>query len=341
MITYRINGTFHLELGGVLPDLTIGYHTYGTLNESKDNVIWICHALTANSDPVEWWPGVVGSGKLYDPAIHYIVCANILGSCYGTTGPLSINPSTGTSWYLSFPEITIRDMVFAHELLRIHLDIPLINTVIGGSMGGHQAMEWAISRPDMFENLVLLATNAAMSPWAIAFNESQRMAIESDQTYYEERPAGGLNGLKAARSIALLSYRNGLNYNSSQAETDMSKTGRFKAASYQEYQGEKLVKRFNAYSYHLITRAMDSHNVVRGRESLYKALGSIKAKTMVVAISTDILFPPDDLKKIVQCIPGSFYFEINSGYGHDGFLIEHVQLTNIIYKFYKTNKYKS
>jgi homoserine O-acetyltransferase len=214
---------FPLDLGGVLPELTIGYHTHGQLNESKNNVIWICHALTANSDPMEWWPGLVGPGKLFDPEKHFIVCANMLGSCYGTTGPLSINPATGSPWYLDFPKITIRDMVAAHEILRQHLGIDKIHTAIGGSIGGHQAMEWAISRPALFENLVLLATNAVITPWAIAFNHSQRLAIEADPTFHQGIPDGGSSGLRAARSIALLSYRNRQTYNRTQQETDLIK----------------------------------------------------------------------------------------------------------------------
>ena len=329
---------FPLELGSVLPDITIGYHTYGRLNEAKDNVIWICHALTANSDPVEWWPGLVGTGKLFDPDFHFIVCANFLGSCYGTSGPMSVNPSTGKPWYREFPNITIRDMVSAHELLRQHLDLPAINTLIGGSIGAHQAMEWAIGKPDLVKHLILLATGAVISPWAIAFNQSQRMAIEADPTFSTEDPRGGLSGLKAARSIALLSYRNLQTYNRTQQETDLNKTEDFKAASYQKYQGEKLIKRFNAWSYHLISRAMDTHNVARGRESLAIALGHIKAKTLAVGISSDILFPPEDLKIITSHIPGSRYSEISSDYGHDGFLIENEQLTRIILQFYQIAK---
>ncbi len=339
--TYTSPVPFLLELGGILPEITIGYHTYGRLNEQKDNVVWICHALTANSDPIEWWPGLVGQGKVYDPGIHFIVCANILGSCYGTTGPLSPNPATGRPWYREFPKITIRDMVSAHELLRKHLGIQAIDTLIGGSLGGHQAMEWAIRRPDLFKNLILLATCAVLSPWAIALNQSQRMSIEADCTYYEGWTGAGISGLKAARAIALLSYRNGQTYNESQQESDVNKTGRFKASSYQDYQGDKLVKRFNAWSYHLLTRAMDTHNVARERESVQLALGRIRAKTLAVGISSDILFPPAEMQAIARHIPCSLYHEIHSAYGHDGFLIEHKQLTTKIHQFNKTNKHES
>ena len=337
----KYENPFHLELGGYLSGIEIAYRVLGNLNQQKDNVIWICHALTANADPAEWWSGVVGEGKLFDPEKHFIVCANILGSCYGTTGPASINPETGRTWYRQFPKITIRDMVSAHEILRKHLNISKIHTVIGGSMGGHQALEWAIRKPDLFENLILLATSARLSPWTIAFNQSQRLAIEADSTFNEGWKGGGLAGLKAARTIALLSYRNGAAYTQTQADVDNEKTGNFKAISYQNYQGDKLVKRFDAYSYHLLTRTMDTHNVGRGRGSAQKALGWVRAKTLAVGISSDILFTPEEVKFIHHHIKNSVYQEVDSPYGHDGFLVEHEQLTQIIHQFYQSKKYET
>ncbi|MFP4622088.1 MAG: alpha/beta fold hydrolase, partial [Bacteroidales bacterium] len=167
---YHYDKPFSLEKGGELSSLTITYHTMGTLNTEKDNVVWICHAFTANSDVSDWWGGMVGEGKIFDPRHHFIICANILGSCYGTTGPLSINPETNAPWYHDFPEVTVRDMVKAHELLREHLQINRIFVVTGGSIGGFQALEWSIMNPDLFINLVLIASSAKASPWAIAFN---------------------------------------------------------------------------------------------------------------------------------------------------------------------------
>jgi homoserine O-acetyltransferase len=329
---------FQLELGGSLPGIEIGYHTYGRKNAAEDNVIWICHALTANSDPPEWWPGLVGEGKLWDPNKHFIVCANMLGSCYGSTGPLSENPLTGRPWYREFPDVTIRDQVAMLEILRQHLGINKIHTVTGGSMGGHQSLEWAVHRPDLFDQVVLLATNAVISPWAIALNQSQRLAIEADASYFDDRPDGGLAGMKAARSVALLSYRNGHAYNIRQFETDLEKTSDFKASSYQNYQGDKLVKRFNAYSYHLITRMMDTHNLGRGRGSIENALSKIKAKTLSIGVSSDILFPPDELKFITNHVRAGEYVEIDSPFGHDGFLVESAQIADIVEKFYQKQK---
>lgn len=329
---------FALELGGKLQDIEIAYHSYGKINAAKDNVIWICHALTANADPMEWWPELVGAGKLYDPQKHFIVCANMLGSCYGSTGPLSQNPHTQKPWYRSFPDLTNRDQVRMFEILRKHLEIEKIHTVIGGSMGGQQAMEWTIVKPGIFEHLVLLASNAVLSPWAIAFNQSQRLAIEADTTYFDENNEGGLNGMKAARSIALLSYRNGKAYNIRQFETDVNKTSGFKASSYQNYQGQKLALRFNAFSYHLITRMMDTHNVGRNRGSIENALRQIKAKTLAIGVSSDILFPPEELKYIADRVSMGTYVEIDSPFGHDGFLVESEQIAEVVFNFYKNIK---
>jgi homoserine O-acetyltransferase len=330
--------SFPLELGGELPGIEIAYHTYGKLNTAGNNVIWICHALTANSDPPEWWPGLVGEGLLYDPKEHFIVCANMLGSCYGSTGPLSVNMETGKPWFRDFPFVTIRDQVAMLEILRKHLGVKKIHTVTGGSMGGHQALEWAIYKPELFDHVVLLASNALLSPWAIAFNQSQRLAIEADASYFADREDGGLAGMRAARSIALLSYRNGHAYNLRQSETDVNKTSDFKASSYQNYQGDKLVKRFNAYSYHLITRMMDTHNLGRGRGSAEEALARIRARTLAVGVSSDILFPPEELRFIAEHVPGGEYMEIDSPFGHDGFLVESKQITEIVENFYQSQK---
>jgi len=338
--TYKHQQPFQLELGGFLPGIEIKYHTYGSLNPDKSNVVWICHALTANSDPAEWWPGLVGKGRLFDPHKHFIVCANMLGSCYGTTGPNSINPENSKPWFTHFPQITIRDMVAAHEILKDQLGISSIQTLIGGSMGGQQALEWAIINPGLIQNLIVLATNAKISPWAVAFNHSQRLAIEADPTFFENRPDGGAVGLKAARSIALLSYRNGQTYNSTQTEPDDHKTKGHRAASYQEYQGEKLVKRFSAFAYYLITEAMDTHNLGRNRKGVEDSLQQISAKTLSIGITSDILFPPEDLKFIHQHVKNSHYVEIDSPYGHDGFLIESEQIANVIQQFYESSKYE-
>ncbi|WP_026463067.1 homoserine O-acetyltransferase MetX [Adhaeribacter aquaticus] len=326
---------FNLECGQSLPELQITYHTYGKLNPEKNNVVWVCHALTANSDVLDWWKGLFGDNSLYNAEEYFIVCANILGSCYGTTGPLSMNPETGQPYYQNFPAITIRDMVQAHELLRQHLEINQIHTVIGGSLGGQQAMEWAIQKPTIIQNLIIVATNAYHSPWGIGFNEAQRMAIQADPTFYQNTPDGGRNGLKAARAMALLSYRNYDTYTKTQREEDLNKTDNYKASSYQKYQGEKLVNRFDAYAYFSLSKTMDSHNVGRNRGSVEAALAQIKAKTLVIGINSDVLFPVSEQKFLAANIKNAVYVEIDSFYGHDGFLIETPKLTQLIESFYE------
>ncbi|UKJ08698.1 homoserine O-acetyltransferase family protein [Solitalea lacus] len=333
---FTYNNPFELESGAVLSQIDITYFSTGKLNREKDNVIWICHALTANADVSDWWSGVVGPGKVFDPEQHYIICANILGSCYGTTGPLSINPETGTAYYHTFPQVTTRDMARAHDILRKHLEIDQIHTVIGGSVGGQQAMEWAIEQPDLIKNLFLIATNAFHSPWGIAFNESQRLAITADSTWKNNSPDAGLAGMKAARSMALLSYRHYDAYKITQKEADINKIDDYKASSYQAYQGDKLVKRFNAFSYWHLSKAMDSHNVGRCRGGVELALSKIKAKTLSVGISSDLLFPPGEQKFLAQHINNAKYVEIDSFFGHDGFLIEWEQLDKIISNFYSS-----
>ena len=334
---FKYSQPFELESGKKLHELEIGFHTYGKLNKNHDNVVWVCHALTANSDVLDWWKGLFGENDYFNPNDHFIVCANIIGSPYGTTGPLSINPATGQPYLLAFPQISVRDMIKAHQLLAKHLEINSVEILIGGSLGGQQAMEWAIIEPDFIKNLIIIATNARHSPWGIAFNESQRLAITADRTFYAGTPDGGKKGLKAARSIALLSYRSYKTYTVSQQEEKDSVNDNFKASSYQNYQGEKLVNRFNAFSYWYLTKTMDSHNVGRGRHGIEKALSLIKARTLVIGIKSDVLFPIEEQQYLFRHIPQSAFAEFESFYGHDGFLIETEALTKIITSFFKTD----
>src|ERR1700744_1684257 len=328
---------FELESGQEIQSLEIGYHTYGRLNSNKDNLVWVCHALTANSDVFDWWKGLFGDNDFFNPDDHFIVCANILGSPYGTSNPLSINPVNGQPYYLAFPQYNVRDIVNAHQLLAAHLKIDKIEILLGGSLGGQQAMEWAIIEPERIKNLILIATNARHSPWGIAFNESQRLALTSDRTFYANSIDGGQKGLKAARSIALLSYRGYKTYTVSQQDEDDNISNDHRATSYQNYQGQKLVNRFNAHSYWYLSKAMDSHNVGRDRKGVEKALSLIKAKTLVIGIKSDLLFPVEEQQYLFRHIPKAAFAEFDSFYGHDGFLIETEILTNIIISFFKTD----
>ncbi len=319
---YLHQAPFLLESGDCLPAFQLAYTTLGRLNAQRNNVVWICHALTANSHPEEWWPGLVGEGKLFDPMQHFIVCANMLGSCYGSTYALSVDPETGQPWYHRFPMISNRDIARAFDLLRKHLGLDRIQLLIGGSLGGQQLLEWAVMQPGVFDRIVPLATNARHSPWGIAFNESQRMAIAADATWSQDHPEAGKAGLRAARSMALISYRSYDAYRLSQTDLRSDALEGFRATTYQQYQGDKLVKRFDAFAYWTLSKAMDSHHLARGRGSLEEVLSQISAKTLVIAVDSDGLFPPVEQRFLAENIPDAQYLEVTSAYGHDGFLIE-------------------
>jgi homoserine O-acetyltransferase len=332
-LTYR---DFKLSSGIKLPEVKIAYRTYGKLNSDKSNVIWICHALTADPNVDEWWPDMFGSGKVFDPEKYFIVCPNFLGSCYGSTGasspevPIELRRK-------NFPLINIQDMVNAHVEIAKQLNIDRISLLIGSSLGGQQALHWAVHFPKQIEKLCLIATNAFHSPWGIAFNESQRMAIEADKTFSQNKENGGKLGLKAARSIALLSYRTSEIYNQSQNDSS-DKQSDFAAASYQKYQGEKLVKRFCPFAYYAITRSMDSHNIGRSFDSVEQALNQVVARTLCIGITSDILFTPNEQKFMAKNIKTAEYIEIDSIYGHDGFLVEGDTLNNVILEWATPNR---
>ena len=331
---YKYDKPFSLESGEVLPSLEIAYDTFGERNADSSNVIWVCHALTANSDVADWWPHTVESGCFLDPEKYFTVCANFLGSHYGTTGPLSINPATGEKWYGDFPKVTVRDMAECHRRLTEHLGIKRVKLLIGSSIGGFQCMEWAIAEPQFMESVALIATTTCTEPWAAAFNESQRMAIRTDRTWGERRDDAGIDGMAVARSIALISYRGGAAYNATQQDENPAEASFTRRAhSYQQYQGEKLRRRFNAMSYYRLSEAVDSHNIARGRGSIAEALEKIEARALVVAISSDILFPPEAHTPMREHIRDVEYHLIESEFGHDGFLVEHEKLNTIIQNF--------
>lgn len=331
---YTFPEPFELELGGKIENLTIAYDTYGTLAEGGGNAVWVCHALTANSDVADWWPHTVEKGAFLDPEKCFTVCANIIGSCYGTTGPLSVNPVTGKPYYGDFPRLTIRDMARAHSLLADHLGLRRIHALVGSSVGGFQAVEWIAAEPRRFGRLVLIATDVKASPWSIAIDETQRMAIRADATWGEPRADAGAAGLAAARAIGLLSYRGGEGYNLTQQDPESDTLpDDHRACTYQRHQGDKLVKRFNAYSYMTILDAFDTHDVGRGRGGVDAALRRICCPTMVVGLTTDIIFTPAEQREIARRIPGAVYREISSPLGHDGFLVEHGQLNAILNDF--------
>lgn len=330
---YRHSQPFVLDSGDTLSQLDIAYHTYGSLNAKADNVVWVCHALTANSDVADWWPHTVETGAFLDPEKWFVVCANIIGSCYGTSGPMSINPGTGEPYYSSFPAVTISDIARAHSLLATALGIDRIHALVGSSVGGFQAIEWAVQQPKRFDRLILIATDAKASPWTIAIDETQRMAIMADSSYGERRPDAARAGLAAARAIGLLTYRGGEGYNWTQKNHDDTPAGTHRACSYQQYQGEKLCRRFNAYSYVTILNAFDTHDVGRNRGGLEAALSTLTMPAIIVGITTDMIFTPGEMASLSRMLPNAIYREIESPFGHDGFLVEHKQLNEILNDF--------
>ena len=346
-----------MECGGSLSSVTVAYETYGSLNARRDNAILVCHALTGSAhaagyssdDPksVGWWDNFIGEGKPLDTSKYFVVCSNFLGSCYGTTGPGSENPSTGKPYGLLFPQMTVKDMVEVQKALIVYLGINKIKTVIGGSLGGMQVLEWALMYPDLLDSIIPIATSAQHSPWSIALNDLARQAIMNDPDwrngdYYEHGQPG--NGLSLARQIAMVSYRSGKEFNQ-RFKRDRQKTNgkvstyrfdfsnHFQVESYLRYQGQKLVKRFDANTYIYISRAMDLHDITADRGDLHSVLGSIMLPSLSIGIDSDVLYPALEQKTIAASMPNARYKELSSIYGHDAFLIEFEQMGAIVREF--------
>lgn len=330
---YKHDGILELESGENLNGFEISYTTRGHLTTNKDNVIWVIHALTGDAKVEEWWSGLVGEDKFYDPTKHFIVCANLLGSCYGSTNPLSENPKSGKPYFYDFPNLTTRDLAKSLEHLRQHLGISSIHTIIGGSLGGQVALEWAYLLQEQVRHTIILASNAKTSPWTIGFNETQRMAIEADSSWGENRPDAGKKGLEAARAIAMLSYRHPEDFENKQSDKE-SKLDGFRISSYLRYQGQKLASRFNAFSYWVLSKAMDSHDLGRGRGNVKNALSAIPSKILAIGVDKDMLFLKEESQFIAKHVPRGSYKEIESSTGHDAFLIEYEQLQYILRSFY-------
>ena len=327
---------FSFEAGGTLDQLEIIYHTSERPYQQGDRVVWLCHALTANSDPLDWWPEMVGDGCCVNPNKDFVVCVNIFGSAYGTTGPRDFCTPEAESQKpqspLSFPLFTVRDTARLFTLVREHLGIEYVDLLIGSSIGGFHALEWAIMEGERIRKAAFIATAPRVSPWLSAWMEVQRMALEADPTFRAcESLDGGRKGLEAARAISLISYRSFDGYNLTQYETDDDCLFASRAASYERYQGEKLVKRgFDAYSYYYLLHCVDSQNVGRHRGGVTAALAQIQAKSIVISITSDGLFPPCESSEWAKYIPNAKYYEIESRFGHDGFLLETEQITQII-----------
>ena len=354
-----------LDCGKTLESVTVAFQSFGTLNCNKDNVVLVSHALTGNShitgkiekneltnsksvkhlyqynkmfnEKEGWWAPLIGPDKAIDTNKYFIICPNVLGSCYGTTGPASVNPSTNKLYRMNFPKISVRDMIKVQKELFDLLGIKKIKFAIGGSLGGMQVLEWALMFPDMIERIMPIATSAGHSPWAIGLNEASRNAIVNDPEwkngYYEKQPK---KGISLARKIAMISYRSYNSFNKKFSRNMKGMEGKeniFEIESYLNYQGTKLTERFDANTYLYLSKAMDMHDVGKDRGGISKALSKIKAKTKLVGIDSDVLYPVEEQKEIMRQIPNAEYVEINSIHGHDAFLIEFEQLDKIITQF--------
>lgn len=321
------------------PRLDLAYKTWGTLNESRDNVIVICHALTGHADAQEWFAGLFAEGGLLQGDEHFVICINVPGSCYGSTGPQSENPETGTNYGPDFPKLSIRDMVRAQQLVLDSLGIRGIELVIGGSMGGMQTLEFTLMDKRV-KAAAVIAAGAQHEAWAVGISEAQRQAIYADANWKgghylpDNRP---VNGLSAARMMAMITYRAHAQYNQRFGrERREDDTDQFQVESYLRYQGEKMAARFDPLSYVRLTQAMDTHDVGRARGGLTKALGKIRIPVLVVSIDSDNLYPPEEQKQISKLLPEGVHRSLHSDYGHDAFLIEFRQLNDILGEFTRT-----
>lgn len=346
-----------LESGRMLGPVTLAYETYGNLSDSKDNAILILHALSGdahaagyNSPDEEkpgWWDIMIGPGKAFDTNKYFIICSNAIGGCKGSTGPASINPQTDRPYSLSFPVITIKDMVNAQKILIDHLGIGSLLCVVGGSMGGMQVLQWIASYPEMIRLAIPIATTSRLSAQAIAFDEVGRQAIMSDPDWMEGDYYGKSmpqRGLSIARMIGHITYLSDKSMHQKfgrklqdKAEYGYDFMTDFQVESYLRYKGDAFVKRFDANSYLYITKAMDYFDLTQPYGSLRKALAGTRAKFLVISFSSDWLFPSYQSKEIVRALRQNntdvIYTEIETDYGHDAFLLEYKQLTSLITNF--------
>jgi len=345
-----------LSCGEELSPVDVTFETYGALSPQRDNAVLAVHALTGSAhaafwhSPEDrepgWWHGLIGPDKALDPARHFILCANLLGSRYGTTGPTSRNPRTGRIYGPDFPAVTVRDMARVQKALLDYLEIPRLQAVIGGSLGAMVVWRLAVDYPDLAETVVPIAGDIAASAWVIALNEVARQAIYLDPHWNElagpnRLPVSG-PGLKLARMIAMISYRSEISFQNRFGRERMpgvpanggGDSPHFQVESYLHHQGDKLVARFDPFTYITLTRAMDEHDVARGYGSPEAALSRIAAQVAVIGIDTDRLFFAHELRATVARLQKlgvrASYGELRSPHGHDAFLMEFGQLNRLV-----------
>jgi homoserine O-acetyltransferase len=345
-----------LDSGVTLGPIRVAYETYGALNERRDNAILVCHALSGSAHAAGapagdrkpgWWDPMIGPGRAFDTDRYCVICSNVLGSCYGTTGPSSIDPATGAPFGLSFPVVTIRDMVNVQRRLLERLGVRSLATVTGGSMGGMQALAWAVAYPESVRSVIAIATTHRHSPQQIAFNEVGRQAIMTDPGWNRgayDRAAGPRHGLAVARMVGHITYLSdkGMELKFGRRLRNRERFGYdfstdFEVESYLQHQGQAFVDRFDANSYLYISKALDYFDLANGHGSLSDAFKGSRALYLLIAFSSDWLYPPAQNRLIAQAIRraggDATYCEIRSDYGHDAFLLEHEGQTPLIRGF--------
>ncbi|MCW2279258.1 homoserine O-acetyltransferase MetX [Heliophilum fasciatum] len=349
---------FVLESGQRLGPITVTYETYGRLNEARSNAILIAHALTGEqhaagrhhpSDKVPgWWDELIGPGKPFDTNRFFIICSNVLGGCQGTTGPSSIDPATGRPYGMRFPVYTVRDMVRVQRELIAHLGIDRLLLVAGGSMGGMQVMEWGVTYPELVDGLLPIATCGRMSAMNIAFNEIMRQTIMLDPAWQQgnyEPGKGPAVGLAIARMLGMVTYRSdhvfterfGRRIMDMRPDVYYRMENRFEIENYLHYQGEKLVKRFDANTYLYLCKAMDLCDIGHGRGGMQAALARIQAHTLFIGVDSDWLYPPSYMIEMAEEMGRlggrADYWELASPHGHDAFLIEFERMRPVVASF--------
>jgi homoserine O-acetyltransferase/O-succinyltransferase len=362
--TFSEDKSFTFESGNKFGPITVCYETFGTLNKNKDNAILIIHALTGDSHVTSaydkdnntpgWWDTAVGNEKSIDISKYFVICSNCLGGCMGTTGPLSINPETGKPYGLSFPLLTVKDMVNVQKKLIDHLEIKKLKSVIGGSLGGMQVLEWSVFYPEMLESAIIIASAHKTSPQIIAFGEVGRNAIMADPNfkngnYYEGNyPERGLAIARMAANITYLSRDSMESKFGRDIKVELKEGDElyglfgpmFQVESYLRYQGRKFVQRFDANSYLYITKSMDLYDITKGEENLSEILSTIKCRMLVISFDSDWHFRPNESWAIVKAMMNQSkeisYVNINSPYGHDAFLIKNPEMENVISCFIET-----
>ena len=343
----------------MLHDVSIAYETWGELNEAADNAILICHALTGDAHvtgggggtytPEGWWSRIVGPGLAVDTNEWFVVCANVLGGCQGSTGPASIDPETGTPYGSRFPQVTNRDIVRTQVSLADELGIDRWFSVVGGSMGGMAVLEWAAMYPDRVRSIVPIATNLAASAQQIGWSAVGRLAIANDPyfndgDYYDQEQGPGA-GLAVAREIALIHYRSDAEWTQRFHRDPINRLdnfdwwGRFQVEGYLDHHGQKFPHRFDANSYIVLNRAMDLHDVARGRGTAVKALARFIGPVMTASVTSDFLYPShqqEELSRVLRAGGATCeHHMIDSVFGHDGFLVEHDKLGPMLSDFFE------